>query len=42
MNELEKVCNFEWRKFNFSILPETVRKPTVFAWKIVIIAVIFI
>nr|CAD2126790.1 unnamed protein product [Meloidogyne enterolobii] len=38
MNELEKVCNFEWRKFNFSVLPETVRKPTVFAWKIVIIA----
>ncbi|KAF7640251.1 hypothetical protein Mgra_00000080 [Meloidogyne graminicola] len=38
INELNNVCNFELRIFNFTILPLSVRKLTIFAWKIVIIA----
>ncbi|KAL7076787.1 hypothetical protein ACQ4LE_003922 [Meloidogyne hapla] len=38
MEELNKICNFEWRNFNFSLLPTNVTKITVFAWKMVVIA----
>uniref|UniRef100_A0A183CG02 DNA (cytosine-5-)-methyltransferase n=1 Tax=Globodera pallida TaxID=36090 RepID=A0A183CG02_GLOPA len=38
MDEINAVCALEWRKFDFSLLPENVHGLTNFSWKIAIIA----
>ncbi|KAI3408567.1 hypothetical protein GPALN_010181 [Globodera pallida] len=38
MTEVNSVCAMEWRKFDFSLLPENVHGLTNFSWKIAIIA----
>uniref|UniRef100_A0A1I8B7B7 Uncharacterized protein n=1 Tax=Meloidogyne hapla TaxID=6305 RepID=A0A1I8B7B7_MELHA len=41
MEELNSVCELEWRKFDWSIMPKDVLSPKAFSWKIHILAEIF-
>ncbi|KAF7633591.1 hypothetical protein Mgra_00007000 [Meloidogyne graminicola] len=39
--ELDMVCELEWRKFDWSIMPNNVRSSQFFSWKIFILAQIY-
>uniref|UniRef100_A0A1I8BGE8 Nucleotid_trans domain-containing protein n=1 Tax=Meloidogyne hapla TaxID=6305 RepID=A0A1I8BGE8_MELHA len=39
--EIDSVCGMEWRKFDWSNLPDDVRSSQFFAWKVFIMAQIF-
>jgi hypothetical protein len=39
MNEINSVCNLEWRKFDWNLMPQEVHSPIAYSWKIFIIAV---
>ncbi|KAI1696271.1 hypothetical protein DdX_19125 [Ditylenchus destructor] len=39
--EVRSVCNLDYRVFNFSMIPENVRKLKIFAWKVMILAEMF-
>ena len=39
MAELNLVCELEWRKYDWNIMPKDVHSPIAYAWKIYILAV---
>ncbi|KAF7637058.1 hypothetical protein Mgra_00003450 [Meloidogyne graminicola] len=41
MEEINSICNLEWRKYNWSIMPNNVHSPNAYAWKLYIIAEVY-